>query len=213
VRASGRRESPPTGFRLFRMRSAPALEEAPHAPRAPLRFMAVMRPVRLGTRRTDISSICGFVSQAALTYSEKVSWLERVDRETRRIVRARACHGERNAVHEVVLIATSEGDLAADVRPLVASIFSVCVESTSDAIRAMVASGYPVGSRRPADGRWRLARSRPPVVVNLESVPPPCVAMTVRDGPRFPCILCTTIVPLVGGDLTDRHCLHLPTHR
>ena len=53
--------------------------------------------------------------------NKKVEWLERVDRETRkldpRIVHVTASV---TAVHEVVLIATSDGELAAaDVRPLV----------------------------------------------------------------------------------------------
>ncbi len=60
---------------------------------------------------------------------EKVAWLERVDRETRkldpRIVQVMASV---NAVHEVVMVANSEGELAADVRPLVRFNVSVLVE-------------------------------------------------------------------------------------
>src|SRR5579872_1099342 len=66
---------------------------------------------------------------AALETSEKVAWLERVDREARRID-PRVVHVTASvvAVHEVVLIATSEGELAADVRPLVRFNVSVLVE-------------------------------------------------------------------------------------
>ena len=70
--------------------------------------------------------------RSALTSLEddaKVAWLERVDRETRamdpRIKQVMAsCH----AVHEIVLVANSDGALAADVRPLVRFNVSVIVE-------------------------------------------------------------------------------------
>ena len=59
----------------------------------------------------------------------KIEWLERIDRETRamdpRIVQVMAsCH----AVHEVILVASSDGALAADVRPLVRINVSVIAE-------------------------------------------------------------------------------------
>src|SRR6202451_704639 len=51
---------------------------------------------------------------------EKVAWLMRIDAETRRIdPRVKQVMASLAAVHEVILIATSEGTLTADVRPLV----------------------------------------------------------------------------------------------
>src|SRR5579863_9350182 len=66
---------------------------------------------------------------AALATPEKIAWLERVDREARRLD-PRVVHVTASlvAVHEVVLVATSEGELAADVRPLVRFNVSVLVE-------------------------------------------------------------------------------------
>src|SRR5471032_1933561 len=64
-----------------------------------------------------------------LSDEQKVAWLERVDREARkldpRIVRVMASV---HAVHELILIATGDGVLAADVRPLVRMNVSVIVE-------------------------------------------------------------------------------------
>src|SRR5271165_4116407 len=60
---------------------------------------------------------------------DKVAWLMRVDAETRRIdPRVKQVMASLAAVHEVVLIASSDGTLAADVRPLVRMNVSVIVE-------------------------------------------------------------------------------------
>ena len=61
--------------------------------------------------------------------SEKVAWLERIDRETRTMdPRVKQVMASVVAVHEVVLVANSDGRLAADVRPLVRINVSVIVE-------------------------------------------------------------------------------------
>ena len=70
-----------------------------------------------------IDPVCSFTS------SEKVAWLERVDRETRKMdPRVKQVMASVVAVHEVVLVANSDGHLAADVRPLVRFNVSVIVE-------------------------------------------------------------------------------------
>ena len=76
-----------------------------------------------------ISSTCRRIRRASLAAPDKVAWLERVDREARRLD-PRVVHVSASvvAVHEVVLIATSDGELAADVRPLVRFNVSVLVE-------------------------------------------------------------------------------------
>ena len=93
----------------------------------------------------------------------KIAWLERVDRETRamdpRIVQVMAsCH----AVHEVVLVANSQGTLAADVRPLVRFNVSVIASRTAGANRAMRAPAAATRCRSwlPTTGRcsWRARR-------------------------------------------------------
>ncbi|MEA3176020.1 MAG: TldD protein, partial [Gammaproteobacteria bacterium] len=60
---------------------------------------------------------------------DKVAWLMKVDAATRRIdPRVKQVMASLAAVHEVVLIASSDGTLAADVRPLVRINVSVIVE-------------------------------------------------------------------------------------
>ena len=56
----------------------------------------------------------------AIRDEDKVAWLMRIDADTRRIdPRVKQVMASLAAVHEVILIATSEGTLTADVRPLV----------------------------------------------------------------------------------------------
>ncbi|MGP8097081.1 MAG: PmbA/TldA family metallopeptidase, partial [Steroidobacteraceae bacterium] len=65
----------------------------------------------------------------AVRDEDKVAWLMRIDAETRRIdPRVKQVMASLAAVHEVVLIASSDGALTADVRPLVRINVSVIVE-------------------------------------------------------------------------------------
>ena len=65
----------------------------------------------------------------AVRDEDKVAWLMRIDAETRRIdPRVKQVMASLAAVHEVVLIASSDGTLTADVRPLVRINVSVIVE-------------------------------------------------------------------------------------
>jgi len=126
---------------------------------------------------------------------QKVAWLERVDRETRkldpRVVRVMA---SLHAVHETILIATSDGALAADVRPLVRM-------NVSGDRRA----GWPPRTGYSgAGGRYTLAElvagERPlelareavrQALVNLEAVNAPAGTMTVCSAPAGPASCCT----------------------
>src|SRR5882757_2899345 len=109
-----------TGFAYSDEIVLPALEEASRAARA--------IAVQGGERRVKAwSPQAGH--QLYLPADPNVAWLERVDREARRLD-PRVVHvtASVTAVHDVVLIATSEGQLAADVRPLVRFNVSVLVE-------------------------------------------------------------------------------------
>src|SRR3979490_2454174 len=65
----------------------------------------------------------------AIRDEDKVAWLMRIDADTRRIdPRVKQVMASLAAVHEVILIATSDGTLTADVRPLVRVNVSVIVE-------------------------------------------------------------------------------------
>jgi TldD protein len=129
----------------------------------------------------------------SLADEEKVAWLERVDRETRRmdprIVRVMASV---HAVHEVILVATSEGTLAADVRPLVRMNVSVIAEHNGRREQGYAGAGgrYTLAELVSQDRPLELAREAVrQALVNLEAVNAPAGTMTVVLGPGWPGIL------------------------
>ncbi len=129
----------------------------------------------------------------SLSDEHKVAWLERVDREARkldpRIVRVMASV---HAVHELVLIATSDGALAADVRPLVRMNVSVLVEQNGRREQGYCGAGgrYTLAELVANDRPMELAREAVrQALVNLEAVNAPAGTMTVVLGPGWPGIL------------------------
>jgi TldD protein len=129
----------------------------------------------------------------SLSDEQKVAWLERVDREARkidpRIVRVMASV---HAVHELVLIATSGGALAADVRPLVRMNVSVLVEQGGRREQGYCGAGgrYTLAELVANDRPLELAREAArQALVNLEAVNAPAGTMTVVLGPGWPGIL------------------------
>ena len=118
-----------TGFAYSDEIVLPALEEASRAARAIAAAGRRSAACRRGSRQTGHQLYLPIDAARLAADEDKVAWLERVDRETRkldpRIVQVMASV---TAVHEVVLVANSEGELAADVRPLVRFNVSVLVE-------------------------------------------------------------------------------------
>jgi len=117
-----------TGFAYSDEIVLPALQEASRAARA---IAAQGGDRRISAWQSKAGHRLYFPMDpvTSLTDQDKVSWLERVDRETRRIdPRIVQVTAGVTAVHEVVLIATSDGELSADVRPLVRFNVSVLVE-------------------------------------------------------------------------------------
>ena len=108
-----------TGFAYSDEIQPLALEEAARAARA-IAVRGGSGTVQAWRRANGHQLYAAVDPLRSLADDQKVAWLERVDRETRRmdprIVRVMASV---HAVHEVILVATSDGTLAADVRPLV----------------------------------------------------------------------------------------------
>jgi TldD protein len=117
-----------TGFAYSDEIVLPALEEASRAARA-IAVAGGERRVAAWRAQAGHQLYLPDDPAAALATQEKVAWLERVDRAAR-AVDPRVVHVSASlvAVQEVVLIATSDGQLAADVRPLVRFNVSVLVE-------------------------------------------------------------------------------------
>ncbi|HET7757659.1 MAG TPA: DNA gyrase modulator, partial [Steroidobacteraceae bacterium] len=98
-----------TGFAYSDEIVLPALEEASHAARA-IAVHGGERRVSAWRAQPGHRLYLPVDPAAALATADKVAWLERVDREARRLD-PRVVHVTASlvAVHEVVLIATSEG--------------------------------------------------------------------------------------------------------
>jgi len=95
-------------------------------------------------------------------------------------------------VHEVVLIASSDGTLAADVRPLVRINVSVIVEQNGRREQGYSGGGGRFGLHELLRGDVPFEHGREAVrqaLVNLEAVAAPAGAMTVVLGPGWPGIL------------------------
>ncbi|HTU65665.1 MAG TPA: metalloprotease TldD [Steroidobacteraceae bacterium] len=181
-----------TGFAYSDEIVLPALEEASRAARAIAargqdRSMQSILPAIGHHLYLPVDPVSSFTS------SEKVAWLERVDRETRkmdpRVVQVMASVV---AVHEVVLVANSEGHLAADVRPLVRFNVSVIVEQNGRREQGYSGSGGRFTLPELVAGDKPLALAREAVrqaLVNLDAVPAPAGPMTVVLGAGWPGIL------------------------
>src|SRR5580700_3109003 len=181
-----------TGFAYSDEIVLPALTEASRAARA-IALQGGPRSVRAWHAQTGHQLYLPQDPAAALATPEKVAWLERVDREARRLD-PRIVHvtASVTAVHEVILIATSDGELAADVRPLVRFNVSVLVEQNGRRGQGSCGTGGRFSLADLVAGDRPLALAREAVrqaLVNLEARPAPAGPMTVVLGPGWPGIL------------------------
>lgn len=185
-----------TGFAYSDEIVLPALDEASRAARAIARSGGSARAQRLVARAAghpgaslySVADPLGSISD-----DDKVAWLERVDRETRRIdPRIVQVMASVTAAHEIVLIATTDGTLAADVRPLVRFNVSVIAEHNGRRESGFAGAGgrYSLPELMADDRPLALGREAArAALVNLESVPAPAGAMTVVLGPGWPGVL------------------------
>ena len=181
-----------TGFAYTDELLLPALEEASHAARAIARSggrNAVKAWSRLPGRRLYVP----IDPLETVRDEDKVAWLARIDAETRRIdPRIKQVMASLAAVHEVVLIASSDGTLAADVRPLVRINVSVIAEHNGRREQGYSGGGGRYGLDELLRGDAPLEHAREAVrqaLVNLEAVAAPAGSMTVVLGPGWPGIL------------------------
>ncbi len=181
-----------TGFAYSDEIVLPALEEASRAARA-IAVHGGDGRVRAWKPKMGHSLYLPLDAVASLRDEEKVAWLERVDRETRRLdPRIVQVMASVSAVHEVVLIANSDGELAADVRPLVRFNVSVLVEQNGRREQGYAGAGgrYSLAELVADDRPLAIAREAArQALVNLESVPAPAGPMTVVLGPGWPGVL------------------------
>ncbi len=124
---------------------------------------------------------------------EKVDLLQRLDAEARRIdARVTQVIVSLAGVHEVVLVASSDGTLAADVRPLVRLNVSVIATDKDRREQGSAGGGGRVGYGYflEQDRGMELAREAVrQAVVNLDAVAAPAGTMAVVLGPGWPGVL------------------------
>ncbi|MFM1886622.1 MAG: protease TldD [Pseudomonadota bacterium] len=181
-----------TGFAYSDEILLPALTEASHAARAIAR-QTPGRQVQAWQAPAGRSLYVPVDPLATLDDDAKVAWLERVDRETRKMdPRVKQVMASVNAVHEVVLIAGSDGVLAGDVRPLVRFNVSVIVEQDGRREQGYAGAGgrYTLTELVSGDRPLQLAREAVrQALVNLDAVPAPAGTMPVVLAAGWPGIL------------------------
>jgi TldD protein len=181
-----------TGFAYSDEIMLPALEDASRAARA-IAAHGQGRALAVWQARSGHQLYLPDDPVATLSDADKVAWLMRVDKETRaldpRVVQVMASV---TAVHEVVLVANSDGELAADVRPLVRFNVSVIVEQNGRREQGYCGCGGRftlselVADERPLQlGREAVRQA----LVNLEAIAAPAGPMTVVLGPGWPGVL------------------------
>ncbi|MGH8399653.1 MAG: metalloprotease TldD, partial [Gammaproteobacteria bacterium] len=124
---------------------------------------------------------------------DKVKLLMRVDAEARRLdPRIKQVMVSLSGVQDLMLVAGSDGTLAADVRPLVRFNVSVIVEQDGRREQGYAGGGARVGYEYFMEADRASGYAREAVrtaLVNLEAAPAPAGSMTVVLGPGWPGIL------------------------
>src|SRR6202142_3210711 len=181
-----------TGFAYTDEVLLPALVEASDAARAIARSGA-SNAVKAWQRPATHRLYLPIDPLEAVRDEDKVDWLMRIDRETRRIdPRVKQVMASLAAVHEVILIASSDGILTADVRPLVRVNVSVIVEQNGRREQGYSGGGGRFGLNELLQGDAPFEHGREAVrqaLVNLDAVAAPAGSMTVVLGPGWPGIL------------------------
>ncbi|RMF97072.1 MAG: metalloprotease TldD [Gammaproteobacteria bacterium] len=129
----------------------------------------------------------------SLDDDDKLQLLQDVDRATRALdPRVQQVNASIAAVHEIVLVVSSDGVYAADVRPLVRMNVSVIVEDHGRREQGYCGAGGRFGYehfRRDGRARGLGAEALRQALVNLEAVPAPAGEMVVVLGPGWPGVL------------------------
>ncbi|HLU77262.1 MAG TPA: metalloprotease TldD [Burkholderiales bacterium] len=171
--------------------SLPALEQAANATRA---IAGVGGKTKVPSVRAGqgLALYAGLDPIASLADTEKVKLLERLEQLCRardpRVTQVMASLG---AVYEVVLVARSDGMMAADVRPLVRLSVQVIAEQNGRREQGHAGGGgrhdYSLFTDEVLESYAKQAVDQ--ALTNLESRPAPAGTMTVVLGPGWPGIL------------------------
>jgi len=171
--------------------SLPALESAAQATRAIAR-RGEQGTTQIATRTRGRELYLPQDPLASLADADKVKLLEKLERYAREIdSRVSQVMASLAGEYEVVLIARSDGVLAADVRPLVRLSLQVIVEHDGRREQGSAGGGGRFDYAYFTDDVLRdyAARAVHQAVTNLSARPAPAGTMTVVLGPGWPGIL------------------------
>lgn len=181
-----------TGFAYADELQVPALQEASTAARAIARSGQQGR-VQAWKRASGSALYVPDNPFDDFDDTAKIALLERVDRAIRDMdSRVSEVVVSLSGSHEHVLVAGSDGTLAADVRPLVRMNVSVIVTDKDRREQGYAGCGGRFGFSRLADGERAIALGKEAVeqaLINLSAKPAPAGPMTVVLGPGWPGIL------------------------
>jgi TldD protein len=181
-----------TGFAYTDEVHLPALQEASNNARAIARS-GTGGAVKAWSRASEHKLYLPIDPLDTIRDEDKVEWLMRIDAQVRRLdPRVKQVMASLAAVHEVILIAASDGTLAADVRPLVRMNVSVIVEQNGRREQGYSGGGGRFGLDQLLKGDVPFNHGAEAVrqaLVNLEAVAAPAGTMTVVLGPGWPGIL------------------------
>jgi len=181
-----------TGFAYSDEILLPALTEASKAARAIARGVGT-HGVQAWHAHSGHQLYSAIDPMYGLSDEQKVALLGEVDAAARKIdSRVTQVMASISAVHEVVLITTSDGTMAAYVRPLVRMNVSVIVEHAGRREQGYSGAGGRYSMEEFVHNRrWQslVAEAVRSALVNLDAVAAPAGTMTVVLGPGWPGIL------------------------
>ncbi len=171
-----------TGFAYSNEIIIPALEQAAGAARSIAR-LGQQKQVQAWQRSQPLALYGSDNPLDSLSREDKVDILKALDKEARRTdSRVKQVSVSLAGVHEVVLVAASDGTLAADIRPLVRLNVSVIVEKEGRIERGSAGGGGRGDYKQFLTGDTGLGYAREAVrqaLVNLEAVAAPAGSMPV----------------------------------
>ena len=171
--------------------SLPALRSAAEATRAIARQGAQAR-TQVARRSEGRSLYLPEDPLGSLPDPEKVALLETVERYARaRDTRIKQVIASLAGEYEVILVARSDGVMAADVRPLVRVSLQVIAEENGRREQGSAGGGgrFDYGYFTPDVLQGYVERAVEQALVNLEARPAPAATMTVVLGPGWPGVL------------------------
>ncbi len=181
-----------TGFAYSDDIIMPALAEAAQAARSIAKQGSEGR-VKAWNRVDGLQLYAPNNPLGSLTSAEKIALLERVDAEARRQdPRVSQVIVSLAGVHDVVMVLNSEGQLAADIRPLVRLNVNVIVEQNGRRESGSCGGGARSEYDFFLEQDKALGYAREAVrqaLVNLDAVPAPAGSMPVVLGPGWPGVL------------------------